>query len=91
MCSWLGAEAISESTDGHPLYAPPEYVKGVTATSRWKDIWSFGCIVFECLVWVLEREGSVGRFGDARSGPDYEGGVRARNMKDFFFLKDGRK
>jgi len=49
--------SVSETIAGQETYAPPESwgkVGSDRVTSRRKDIWSFGCIILEIFVWLLE-------------------------------------
>lgn len=59
---------------GHGSYQPPE-VDNPTVDGRKSDVWSFGCIVSECLKFSLEhtaKDGSLAlkRFREDRSGAD---------------------
>jgi len=51
----------SLSGNGNPGYAAPEshlwaVRNEVLPQSRWRDLWSFGCVLFEVWVWVLGGE-----------------------------------
>ncbi|KPI45932.1 uncharacterized protein AB675_597 [Cyphellophora attinorum] len=47
--------------------APDQEISGIGGRSRPYDIWAFGCIILEVLVWIFyEEEHSVGTFGYAR-------------------------
>ncbi|OCK78536.1 kinase-like protein [Lepidopterella palustris CBS 459.81] len=63
--------SATNSIQGSPVYAAPEANSRNSAPkqARSYDIWSFGCIMLESLVWL--RSGSSGQkeFAEQRSGP----------------------
>jgi len=66
-----------EPAGGTPGYASPEQMRGRPAGRR-SDVWSFGCILFECLCGSLPFE----REGDARDGEEHEPEERDAEERD---------
>ena len=57
--------SVSVNIKGTPTYAAPESVTH-GSQSRPYDIWSYGCIVLEALVWLLEGPEGLNEFIDER-------------------------
>ncbi|QDS74804.1 hypothetical protein FKW77_002230 [Venturia effusa] len=87
----------STHSRGQWNYTPPEchgLQPGQTSGStRWKDIWSFGCVLLEIFAWILEGKNAPTTFSNKRFGPDdvdWPGG----ETSNYFELNndpDGRK
>ncbi|KAI3532834.1 TOL [Colletotrichum filicis] len=67
---------------GTVRYEPPEVITNRldTARSRLYDIWSMGCIMFECIIWLLYGYTELERFDESLSASGYD--------SSFFKIKD---
>ncbi|KAF2503365.1 kinase-like protein [Lophium mytilinum] len=63
--------SATETIRGSEVYAAPE--AGAKSLQRKQarayDIWSFGCIVLEFIVWLKDGPQGLSKFADTRSGP----------------------
>jgi serine/threonine protein kinase len=57
--------SVSTHIKGTPTYAAPESATEKTQ-SRPYDIWSFGCILLECLIWLLKGPDELKTFMEDR-------------------------
>ncbi|KAI1178575.1 hypothetical protein F4777DRAFT_575815 [Nemania sp. FL0916] len=57
---------------GSRMYEPPEAVQRVKLSRRY-DVWSFGCVLFECLLWLIGGPGTYHKFlNQARNNQEIE-------------------
>lgn len=60
----------STHSRGQWNYTPPEchglQPGQISGSSRWKDIWSFGCVLLETFAWMLEGKGAPTTFSTNR-------------------------
>lgn len=51
-------------------YTPPEchglQAGQISGSTRWKDIWSFGCVLLEIFAWILEGKSAPSTFSNKR-------------------------
>jgi serine/threonine protein kinase len=65
----LAISVVSDTNRGQAAYAPPETeirLDGSAVQSRWRDIWCFGCVMFEICMWLLEGKESMATFSSQR-------------------------
>ncbi|KAE9983587.1 hypothetical protein EG328_009755 [Venturia inaequalis] len=66
----IAISVVSNTNRGQSSYAPPEATiikEGVPTQSRWRDIWSFGCVVFEICLWLLEGKAKLAEFSSEKN------------------------
>ncbi|KAI2607929.1 hypothetical protein GGR54DRAFT_652019 [Hypoxylon sp. NC1633] len=79
----IGRDGGDRPVGFSPTYRPPELdVTG--ATSRASDIWSLGCVLLECVTWMLRGREGVGSFALSRVASN-EWVDKAGSMDDRYF------
>jgi len=70
-----GPTATRHTTLQYESPEAEEAMKGEAALSRLSDIWSFGCVMFEYIIWLLYGSDEADRFGNDLRGKTHTVGT----------------